>query len=104
MIRKMTRQEYEQEFGKTLNVVSAPQQDQGNFLTGLAKSGLSTVKGTLKIGEKLGGGAVIRGIEKLTGQERQPLPSQSKIFEEEKLKTRGFGEIAGKFVGDVAQF
>lgn len=100
----MTRQEYEQEFGKTPSAVSVPQEG-GNFLTGLAKSGLSTLKGSLQLGEKFGGEAIIRGVDKLTGNKSNvPLPSQEKYLADEKLKTRGFGEKAGKFVGDVAQF
>src|SRR3990167_6838324 len=100
----MTRQEYEQEFGKTPNVTSNPQEEGGNFLTGLKKSGLSTLKGTLQLGEKLGGKAIIRGLDKLTGSETLPLPSEQQYLSDESLKTRGFGEKAGKFVGDVAQF
>src|SRR3990167_3405453 len=103
-IRKMTRQEYEQEFGKMPSVTSAPQEEGGNFFTGLKKSGLSTLKGTLQLGEKLGGKAIIRGMEKLTGSKSLPLASEQEYLSDESLKTRGFGEKAGKFVGDVAQF
>ena len=46
----MTRQEYEQEFGKMPSVTSAPQEEGGNFFTVLKKSGLSTLKGTLQLG------------------------------------------------------
>ena len=100
----MTREEYEQEFGKTPSITSAPQEAGGNFFTGLKKSGLGLLKGSLQLGEKAGGKAIIRGLDKLTGRESLPLPSESKFLSEEKLKARGFGEKAGKFAGDVAQF
>lgn len=104
-IEDITREEYQQKYGELPTVYSVPKEERkGNFLTGLAKSGLSTAKGALQLGEQLGGGAIIRGIDKLTGKESLPLPSQEKIFAEEKLKTRGTGEKVGKFVGDVAQF
>src|SRR3990167_1128852 len=108
ILQPMTREEYINKYGiepfsnTTLpKEVTAP---QGNFLTGLAKSGLSTLKGSLQLGEKFGGEAIIKGVDKLTGSKGGALPSQEKYLSEESLKTRGFGEKAGKFVGDVAQF
>ena len=103
-IRQLTREEYEQEFSVKPNVSAPPEQNQGNFATGLAKSGLSILKGSLQLGEKLGGKAIIKGLDKLTGSKGGPLPSEEKYLSDESLKTRGFGEKDGKFVGDVAQF
>lgn len=97
MIRKLTRQEYEQEFGKSPQVsVTQPQRNQGNFLTGLVKSAASTVKGTLDLEPEF--------TKKLFPKSKQAKAFEEKHLSEEKLKTRGFGEKAGKFVGDVAQF
>ena len=108
MIRKLTREEYQSEFGTEPRISGAqPEvpQDKGNFLTGLAKSGLSTVKGTLKLGEKAANFLMPKAIEPgdfVADMEKTKLGQ--KYFTDEALKTRGTGEKVGKFVGDVAQF
>src|SRR3990167_1504223 len=96
MIRKMTRQEYEQEFGKAPSITSAPQQNQGNFFTGLGKSALSTVKGVLDLEPEF--------TKKIFPKSEGAKRAEDRFFGKEATQTRGTGEKMGKFVGDVAQF
>ncbi len=109
-IQEATREEYRKKYGELPVIYNYPKEDRkevssdGNFLTGLAKSGLSTFKGALQMGEKFGGEAIIKGVDKLTGKENISLPSEQEFLSDEKLKSRGASEKMGKFVGDVAQY
>ena len=92
----MTRQQYEQEFGKSPSISSTPQQDQGNFFTGLGKSVKSTIKGTLDLEPEF--------TKKLFPKSEGAKRAEERFFGKEATQTRGTGEKIGKFVGDVAQF
>lgn len=103
MAIKITREEYEKKFGVAPSVPAPIKQNTkqekeqgGNFFTGLAKSAGSLLKGTVKLASQ---SPLFKG--KLA---EKAVESTEKLLPEEKLKTRGFGEKAGKLVGDVAQF
>src|SRR3990167_5417211 len=100
MIRKMTRQAYEEEFGKTPSITSTPQQDQGggflgtvkNLGVGALKGVGSTLVGLEQLGGKLGGEALYGGIKKvLPGSGRDV----GNLFTEEQVSPKGTAEKIG---------
>ncbi|MEK9207496.1 MAG: hypothetical protein AAB922_03380 [Patescibacteria group bacterium] len=109
-IEEITREEYNKKYGELPAAYSVPKEERtGNFLTGLAKSGLSTVKGSLQLGLKGARAILPKGIEPpedfLSEENLQKnILGFEKHLTEESLQTRGTSEKAGKFVGDVAQF
>ena len=108
-IEEITREEYNNKYGELPAVYSVPKEERtGSFLTGLAKSGLSTARGALELG--------LRGARAILPKAVEP---PADFLSEENLKKNilGFekhlteeaitakpGEKLGKFVGDVAQF
>ena len=101
----MTEEEFQNRYGT--QTTSQPSvggdNDDGNFLTGLAKSGKGLIRGTSEFGESVGRALLPKSIE-----DKVRFPEQDTdfggAFSQESLSARGSGEKFGKFVGDVAQF
>lgn len=113
ILKSMTREEYIQKYNvEPFSDTTLPKEmtaPQGNFLTGLAKSGLSTLKGTLQLGTKAANVLLPKSLEPGDFMSEKDIQEKGFGFEkkyltEEALKTRGTGEKLGKFTGDVAQF
>src|SRR3990167_2933657 len=109
MIRKMTRQAYEEEFGKTPTITSTPQQDQGGGFLGTVKNlGVGALKGAGSIlvgleqlGGKLGGEALYGGINKV-------LPGSGRdvgdLLSKEQVTPQGTAQKIGFTAEKIAEF
>ena len=109
MIRKMTRQAYEEEFGKTPTITSTPQQDPGggflgtvkNLGVGALKGAGSTLVGLEQLGGKLGGEALYGGINKvLPGSGREV----GDLLSKEQITPQGTAQKVGFTAEKIAEF
>ena len=108
-IEEITREEYNKKYGELPAVYSVPKEERtGSFLTGLAKSGLSTARGALQLGLRGARAILPKAVEPPTDfLSEENLKKNVLGFEKyltEEATTAKPGEKLGKFVGDVAQF